>query len=479
MNTLKLIIVWIFISQSVFAQKVTIGPEISIRSNLAYDILGRVGKNILLYSNRGNEREIMNYDDNLVLQSTRQLNLREKRALIYEVVNLDSLFGVFYGYRDKDDYIIAFDTFNSGAELKDSILVSRKERHWNGLEYLSKISEDESKIALYNIVDNDKFKLIVFDIAKGETVIDFEYQILNSRLYDDIEDMELTNKGEFFVLTQSNNSRSTRKSHRINIFKFFPYSDAVVDVAVPLRDFVCTRLKMRYDNINGALGVAGLYDEKRSKESTGLFWYHGSGIELQSTEIKLFPFEESLLFDIYGEDKKDRLEEFVVNDIFWRNDGSPILILEMQADYTRRATPVNYIGRGTYNDYASYSGWSDHYREDVIAVAIDINQKIDWRQVFYKKQFSQNDGAIFSSYFPFKTPSRLRLIFNDEIKNNSTVSQYIFDGTGNYKRASVLSTEYQNLRLRFAEGMQISSSEILVPSEKNYVLNLVKIDFRD
>ena len=101
----------------------------------------------------------------------------------------------------------------------------------------------------------------------------------------------------------------------------------------------------------------------------------------------------------------------------------------------------------------------------------------DWHRVFYKKQFSQNDGGIFSSFFPFITPSRLRLIYNDEIKSNNTVSEYILDPQGNYKRTSVLSTEDQDLKLRFTDAEQISSTELIVPSQKNYELNLVKIDF--
>lgn len=472
----------LFIGTSVLlsAQKVTVGPEISIRNNLSYDIIGSVDDKILLYSDKGGERDLIIYNEELVLQSERQINLRDRKSLVYEVVNLDSLFGIFYGFRDGDEYVIAYDVFDSNAEIQDSLIVSRKERHWKGLDYNSIESEDGSKLGLYNIIDNEKLKLIVFDLRLKKTILDAEFKIINARLQEELEDMELANTGEFYVLAQSNNSRSTRRDHRINIYKFFPHSDFVVDVEIPLREIVCTQLNLEYNNRNSTLGIAGLYDEKRTDESTGLIWIIAAANQLENAELKLHPFQESLLFDIYGEKKSNRLEGFVVNDIFWRANGSPLLLLEMQTDYTRRATPTNYTGRGTYNDYASsYGGWSDHYREDIIVFSLNAKFESDWQQVFYKKQFSQNDRAIFSSYFPLVTPSRLRLIFNDEIRSNSTVSEYIFDGAGNYKRASVLSTEYQNLRLRFSDGLQISPSEILVPSEKNYSLSIVKIDFQE
>ena len=65
-----------------------------------------------------------------------------------------------------------------------------------------------------------------------------------------------------------------------------------------------------------------------------------------------------------------------------------------------------------------------------------------------------------------KTPSRLKLVFNDEIKNNNTVSEYILDPLGRFNRNSLLSTDYQNLKIRFADAIQISSNEFLAPIEK-------------
>ena len=132
---------------------------------------------------------------------------------------------------------------------------------------------------------------------------------------------------------------------------------------------------------------------------------------------------------------------------------------------------------GSPNSLGGNGAWSDHYRDDLVLISLDKDVQEEWYQVFYKKQFSQNDNGIFSSFFPFLTPSRLRLIYNDEIKSNSTVSEYILDGNGNYKRSSVLSTEYQDLKLRFADARQISSSELIVPSQKSFTVNIVKIDF--
>jgi len=130
----RLIIVFLIIitGQDLLAQKVTVSPEISIRNNVAYDIIGRVEDKILFYRDKGNEREVLLYDEDLVFQSERQITLDEKRCYLYEVVNLDTAFAVIYGYKSDGNDITKMDIFSSTAERIDSIFLTEKERQWKG-----------------------------------------------------------------------------------------------------------------------------------------------------------------------------------------------------------------------------------------------------------------------------------------------------------------------------------------------------------
>ena len=77
--------------------------------------------------------------------------------------------------------------------------------------------------------------------------------------------------------------------------------------------------------------------------------------------------------------------------------------------------------------------------------------------------------------FLIKTPSALRFLYNDEIKYENTVSEYVLKGTGEYDRNSVMNTEDQKLKLRFRHAVQIASNSIVVPSERRNKLQLVKV----
>jgi hypothetical protein len=69
----------------------------------------------------------------------------------------------------------------------------------------------------------------------------------------------------------------------------------------------------------------------------------------------------------------------------------------------------------------------------------------------------------------------VRLIFNDEIKFENTVSEYVVKGTGDNERHSLLSTELLKLRLRFRDAIQITGDKMVVPSERRGQLRVAKI----
>ncbi|MEL6389299.1 MAG: hypothetical protein AAFQ02_04000 [Bacteroidota bacterium] len=461
------------------AQRVTVSPDITLRNLRSYDIIGDVNGTILLYRDKGNEQEVSLYDENLVFQSDRDVNLLSKRATIYEIVNLDTAFGVIYGYREEDNHVIQMDIMNERIERVDSVTMAVFEKEYRGLEYSPILSEDQSVISLYNFLENDRMKLITYDFDRDTLVHNDEYIFTQAELFDEVVSIDVSDDGHFYMLSELDNSRARRKDHKVLIYHFAPLSTTVTQIEIPLEGFVSADVMMSIHNPTGKIGVVGLYDEKRFSESTGYFWISALPTEFDQVPLQMTDFSQDIFFELYGEKRTRRLENFGVSDVFWNIDGDPILSFEMMLDVSRR-TGSGLIRQQTANqfyDANSNTAWSDHYREDILLIALDENLQERWHRVFYKRQFSQNDDASFSSYFPFMTPSRMRLIYNDEIKNNSTVSEYILDPNGNYKRTSVLSTEYQNLKLRFRDAEQISSTEMIVPSQKNYLLNLVKIDF--
>lgn len=475
---LSLIIAILGTAMSLMAQTVTVSSGLNLRTKQAYDIVGRIDNSIILFQDESKGQSIVVYNNDLVRQSERQVNLRGKRVEIYEVVNIDTAFAVFYGYQEKKTEFIHMDIFSATAELLDSIPISAKDDNWAGLTFESVLSRDKSKIALYNFKSRDELQLLVYDMTLDSVLHDNVYIFPGADLYNEFVNVDISDEGHFYVLTEINNSKSDKNKHEARVFHFFPFIHDVQQIIIPLHDVVCGDLRLSMDNVNRQIGIVGLYHDKKFSESKGFLWIAGPPSLFNNRSVSYIPFSQELFFEVYGDKKRDHLQDFAIADVIWKNDGSPILTFEMQVDISRRSAGGYIVNQSATRNYRyNNASWSDHYREDVVIISLDQNHNPEWHKVFYKRQFSQNDDAIFSSFYSFLTPSRLRLIYNDEIKSNNTVSEYVLDPLGNYKRTSVLSTEYQNLKLRFREAIQISSTELLVPSQKNYDLSLVKIDF--
>ena len=115
----------------------------------------------------------------------------------------------------------------------------------------------------------------------------------------------------------------------------------------------------------------------------------------------------------------------------------------------------------------------------IILFAIKPDGSFHWKEVLHKSQQSQNDDARYSSYYLHKNPSSFQLIYNDEIRENTSVSAYITRANGNTKRKSLLNTQYKNIFLRFRAGAQVSADAVLLLSEYKNDVKLVKLKLKN
>jgi len=465
-------------SNSLLSQRVIQSEEINIRSHIAFHLLGQIDDVILLYQDKGYEKEIVSFDKNLVKLSSRTPSFDKKRINVLDLsTKSDSTFHIIYAYKEKSTEFLKINSYNKSVELTDSILITTNESFQYFAPYFTTFSEDGSKVAIYKIYNNQEFRLILYDIANKETVIDKIYSVPGAFLEEDLMQVLMTDSGDFWLLLEHFNTRGRKDRHHVQILRVVPNNTDVDKFLVPLRDILTSDVYLSYDDISNRIGLFGLYSEKNHYESEGFFVLNEPINSLSNSNVEFFSFSNNTLSDLYGKDAKNKetVDNFVIADAIWRADGGVLLIMEMSYDYFRRP---NYTGSSyESNDNFRVRSWTNHLNEDMLLYSIDPNAKPEWSKVIYKRQKSQDDQGIYSSFFTFRTPSRLRLIFNDEIKTNNTVSEYIFNSKGKIKRSSLLNTEYQNLKLRIKDALQISSTELIVPSQRSGYLSLVKIDY--
>jgi len=473
---LLLIFCGLAISLPTDAQTVTVSKEMTIRNDVAYDIIGLIDDNFVLYRDKGTERVVEVFDKKMKHLMTREIILEKNNADVYAVVPQDSSFCIIYGYRDQRKYYMMARSFDKFGNTQDTSALLNGIEEFKLDQFRYEISEDRSKTLLFTSRKNDLFYTYVIDNKEKKILWDKENVMVGFNVRKDFRGITISNRGEVNILFEINNSRFSRKDHHLMLLGL-DEGDGYYENKFTFKDKMTVDLELDFDDLNRRIILAGLVSDDSEYDATGYFHLTKSLDDLQEIEeIQDQEFDISFLTELYGEKlgKKKKLSDFVTRDLVLRGDGGFLLFTEMNKEFYRRSA-FNGGSRGGFG--GGGRGWVDIYIEDVVVFSINPDGTEHWKKILYKKQFSQDDDGAFSSYFLFKTPSRLRIVYNDEIKRNNTVSEYVMDPLGNFERNSLLSTEYQKLKLRFRDAVQASSNTLIVPSERNFKLSLVKIEY--
>jgi hypothetical protein len=242
---------------------------------------------------------------------------------------------------------------------------------------------------------------------------------------------------------------------------------------VSLKEYATYHTRFEYDNVNKNLCAVGLYSEVNKSKPTGTFFLKMKGNNLP----KFFfdPFNDDIATAVTGKktSASKGIGDLKVQELILRKDGGAIAMVEETREFSRN-TVANINARNVSPDVAGRFV-IDYYFEDILAISYNPDGTVQWRKVMPKKQFSQDDQAVFSSYGVMKTPNQIRLLFNDDVRTETTTSEYIMKGSGMIDRHSMFNTSNQEILLRFRDGLQLSSDEVVVPSEYRNRLKLVRL----
>ncbi|MCB0657040.1 MAG: hypothetical protein KDC57_12935 [Saprospiraceae bacterium] len=458
-----------------FSQRISISDEVQLHNDISYDILGRYDDRILLFRDKVNKQEIQFFDDQMRLRNSKELELEDRRVIMLGVTRNPDFFSLIYYYRRKSNLYIAVQQFDGKAQPIDTMrIVKVLENVFLMPDYKMTISEDRTKVAIFSSDREREMDVFVVDLIHfgllGEQTLLFDDVILRR----DFRSIEVSNEGMVCIILEKDNTVFKSADHLLKTFFLNPLTKEITSLDIPVTDRITVDMHFQWDNENLCLAGAGLYSDRSFDRAQGFFSLRYC-LNDASIAMQFHPFTEDILVDIYGKtvEEKKGIEEVEVQDILLREDGGMILIGEIKKEFARRS----FYGDRPYAS-SGYGYLSDYQYEDLILYSIQPNGDLQWTSVLHKKQYSHDDEAIYSSYFVFKNPSKVRLVFNDEISKENTVSEYVLRGNGEMLRNSLFNTEYQRLQLRFRDAVQISSTEFIVPSQRQLRLSLVKVDYR-
>jgi len=407
-----------------------------------------------------------------------ELVFEKKKSDVISSVGLDTMFQFMYSYLDKDTVHIKMRRYDHKVSLVDSNTITKIPKREIKQRIATVLSEDKSKILIYTLDSKYRFHFFLYDNVNNRLVYTKKIEFTqHADIRKKLNEVIVTNEGNLIMTFYDKYSSNKENKNNPSVFYYQVSNGNSFLSEIQFGQKVRRDTYFDFDNQNNRLILTGLYSKKKSREPEGIYLLSKALIEFQERErVNFIPFTDQLVEEVSRTKRKKNkvFESFSLNNIVKRYDGGVLVMMELSKEYSRRSSyATGYDSRGS----GLRGGWVDYYNEDIIVISINPQMEVDWSRILYKKQFSQDDNAIFSSYYVMKTPSRMHLIYNDEIKRDNTVSEYLLDPAGKVARNSLLSTDDEQLKLRFKDAVQVSNVELIVPSESNNELNLVKIRY--
>ncbi len=470
----KFLIIIILFFNIVFyteAQKISISPELDTRNDITFDLLGKIDDKIVALRDKGSKKVLNIYDENLFRYSEKTLSFENKKTEIIASIKANNSFTIIYEINIKNKNYIKAKTFNKTGTQLDSLNIKSYNSSFSSRKYFYVVSENNSMVLLYRIDNNSEMELTVINLKKSKIIYDKKVKFEDIRLNFDYRQVELTNKGDIYFAFEKKASLFNKSEHKILIKAFYPLNGNKKQKRKILK-FNSANLKLKYDNKNEILNIAGLITKLYEVKSIGYYVYQYSNQLNLINGYKNY-FTKELLKEYYKlESKKQQkyIRNLKLKDIVLRNDSGLVLLIE-KIEIIKR-------NNNTYYSRRQYLyGDTDYHYGNIIIVSVHETGEEYWSKIIPKNQISSNDFGMYSSFFFFNTSSYLNIIFNDEIKKNNQIIMYTVNPIGKMQRKSIFSTDTYNINLTMNKAIQISSSKIILPSYKKDKLKLVLIIF--
>ena len=451
-----------------------VSEPIALRNDYGYELIGRLKDRILLFRDKYDEFEIQAFDGQMRMAWNRKLEDLDKGGIqVLAVVGGKNDFSVVHKVRKRGVTTLRVHKYDPGGNLIDSMTVKNYgERVFSPPSVDILRSEDRNCLVAINTADRSQLEITCFRLDKMQMLWDKTVHLDDNYFESIVKSMTLSNLGDFFLVTETNNRRNKIEEHEYKILHVFAAADQLIKV--PLRDFLTHDVKFSYDNLNRQLLGVGLYADKNRDRANGIFFVNVKPDGDNTQALRYEAFSDKVISILRRKDVEDDtkgIADAEIQQVILRRDGGALVIAERHHEIQRGTA----AGRGFWRDGVRMV--MDYYYDDLLLVALHPDGQPHWTTVLHKKQYSQDDEATFSSYFLFATAEKLHFMFNDEIKYENTCSEYVVSPLGDFDRNSLMNTFGQNLRLRFRDALQISTNECLVPSEFRNKLRLVLLRF--
>ena len=289
---------------------------------------------------------------------------------------------------------------------------------------------------------------------------------------------EVTNDGDAVLIFGRNTTRSGGDDKWDDLLGFsLRQRGGQRPFAIVSRLPLFNRPRFEIDNVNDRLIMAGLFETPDGGRRPGA----GSvGTIVHDLETGEFVHKGSwdltagLMRDLTGSEPDGAVQLFTfrIADIVPRMDGGALVVAESFYTETRNEFMPSVFMGPTMNDYRSRTVY--HFN-DLLLFEMEPSGRLDYARMVRKRQESEEDRGLYSSFFLHNHLDALEMAFSEDISSDATFTGVEVDTLHAIDRRALFNLTTYDVRPIPRMAHQTAVNEWIMPALDGRDLHLVKL----
>jgi hypothetical protein len=500
---LSLLFVPLLCTLTVSAQKIVYSePDDDETRRMDFEIIGKVGGNVLIYKELRGKSFISAYDNDMKQVSKEEHKfMPDDRLINVNFFSFPDHAYMVYQYQKKNVVYCNAAKIDGMGKMVGEVM--QLDTSHIGLSNSNKIyatvnSEDRNQIMIFKINSRNKQRYqvttLLFDkklsLQKRSTL-----SIPMDEDHDYLDEFNLDNEGDF-VFTKFTRNNSDNITNAQLVWKP-AQSDTFSFMDLTLDKIFLDEPHIKIDNVNKRYFLTSFYYKQKRGNVEGFYFYVWDKASMQPSLVNTVALGEELRKEARGESNiKSAFDDYFIRNIIVKKDGG--FIIGSEAYYTTSrfgnwnrwdylyGSP--YVSRMDYYSYYSpmYNSWywrnrmnsqnTRHHADNLTILAFDNTGKLQWSNVIHKEQFDDESGDHIS-YQLLNTGGQLHFMFNQEEKRQQLLNDYMLSADGQISRNPTLKNLDRGFEFLPKFGKQVSARQIIIPCYYRNYICFAKIDY--
>lgn len=492
------------------AQRITYSePDHDDPRSINFEIVGKLGSNVLVYKNYRDQHFISVYDNDMKLLEKVKLDFisNSHRVLNTDFLQYGDYAYMIYQYQRRSImYCMAVKIGSNGKKMGEPVLLDSTDNvsFTTANKIYSVInSEDKQKLMIFKInTKNDKkhvLTTVLFD-KDMHLIKRSQVHVPMPQRNDFLSEFSLDNEGDMVCVRESGTA-SNDNINKITLVSKHATEDTFALTDLKVGNVYLDDVRIKVDNVNKHLVITSFLSKLRRGNIDGLYyvlWDKRENRELlNATTIFTPEFREDARGDAAT---KTAFNDYFLKNIILRRDGGFIAVAESAyttsrgntlnrwdylygspywspSDYYYWNSPMGYYPWYRYNMFNNPAQSSRFYADNVILLSFEPAGKLEWSNVIRKSQFDDNtDNKI--GFGLLNTGGQLHFLFNLLEKRNMILSEQVISPTGQIDRSPTFKNMDKGYDFMPRHAKQIGARQAIVPCEyRNGYTCFAKIEF--